>query len=112
MAIAFAQCVVKRMLKISIVESTKQRRLIVEGRISGPWAVELRTACRHRRADLDGRELVVDLKCITAISLEGESVLYELMNEGVKFRGFGVFTKQILKQVARRASRALRETKK
>ena len=37
------------------------------------------------------------------ISQEGEDVLLALMLQGAKFRGSDVFTKQILKQLSRRA---------
>ena len=55
-------------------------------------------------ADLFGRKLVIDMKHVTAISQEGENVLFELIQKGVKFRCSGVFTKHVLKQVARRAN--------
>ena len=100
------------MLKISIVNSTNQRRLIVEGKLVGPWAKELRSACEVSRAVLDGHELVVVIKHLTAISQEGENVLLELMKEGVKFRCCGVFTKQILKQIARRVTGKSQETQR
>ena len=90
------------MLKISVIDSRRQRRLILEGKLIAPWLAELSAACDRARADLDGRDLLVDVKHLTAISPEGENVLLELMNDGVKFRSYGVFTKQILRQVARR----------
>ena len=93
------------MLKISIVEGRKQRRLVVEGRLIAPWSDELKAACQRARSGLDGRELVVDLKNLTTISQEGENLLLELMQQGLKFRGCGVFTNEILKQVARRLRR-------
>lgn len=95
------------MLKISLVENRTYCLLVLEGKLIAPWTVELRTACEKARADLRNRELVVDLKHITAISQEGENVLFELMNQEVKFRGRDVFTKQVLRQVARRARRNL-----
>jgi hypothetical protein len=96
------------MLKISIVDGTNQRRLVVEGKLIGPWAAELRSACEVARADRPAAGLLIDMKNVTAISQEGENVLLELMKAGVKFRCRGVFTKQVLKQIARRA-RDLRE---
>ncbi len=51
-----------RVLKISIIESRSERRLILEGKLLAPWAAELRTACEKGRADLQKRELVIDLK--------------------------------------------------
>ena len=98
------------MLKISIVEGHTQRRLIVEGKLVGPWAAELKSACEKARADLHPRELVLDMKHLTAISQEGENVLLELLNDGIKFRCWGVFTKHVLKQLNRRATRNQRGT--
>jgi hypothetical protein len=85
-------------LKISGVESRSERRLILEGKLLAPWVTELRTACEKARAGLQNRELVIDLKNLTAISQEGENVLLELMNERLTFR-CGVFTKQVLRQL-------------
>jgi hypothetical protein len=52
------------MLKISLVDGQRQRRLIVEGTLVAPWASELTTACERARTNLDGRELIVDVeKC-------------------------------------------------
>jgi hypothetical protein len=92
------------MLKISIIEGQTQRRLIVEGKLVGPWVAELRGACEKANADLYSRKLVIDMKHVTAISQEGENVLFELIQKGVEFRCSGVFTKHVLKQVARRAN--------
>jgi hypothetical protein len=92
------------MLKISIVEGPTVRRLIVEGKLVGPWAAELRSACENVNTDLFGRKLVIDLRHVTAISQEGENVLFELIQKRVKFRCHGVFTKHVLKQVVRRAN--------
>jgi hypothetical protein len=92
------------MLKISIVEGQTERRLIVEGKLVGPWAGELRSASENVNGDLFGRKLVIDLRHVTAISQEGENVLFELIQKGVKFRCHGVFTRHVLKQVVRRAN--------
>jgi len=93
------------MLKISVVEGRKQRRLVVEGRLVAPWSDELKAACEKAGSGLEGRELVIDLKNLTTISQEGQSLLQELMRQGLKCRGCGVFTNEILKQVAGRLRR-------
>jgi hypothetical protein len=92
------------MLKISIMDGHTERRLIVEGKLVGPWVAELRGACENANTDLFGRTLIIDMKHITAISQEGENVLSELIQKGIKFRCCGVFTKHVLKQIARRAN--------
>lgn len=92
------------MLKISIVESRSLIRLVLEGKLVVPWVDELRSACEKAKCDLGDRELVVEVKCLTAINQAGENVLLQLMREGVKFRGSGVFTRHMLKQLARRVN--------
>ena len=93
------------MLKISIVEGRKHRRLVVEGKLALPWSDELKATCERAGSRLNGRELVIDLKNVTTISQQGENLLLELMKRGVRLRGCGVFTNEILKQVARRSRR-------
>lgn len=92
------------MLKISTIEGHTERCLIVEGKLVGPWAAELRVECEKANIDLFGRKLVIDMRHVTAISQEAENLLCVLIQRGVKFRCRGVFTKHVLKQVARRAN--------
>jgi hypothetical protein len=93
------------MLKISLIDSTKQRQLIVEGKLIAPWAAELTNACQQASADLRGRELIVEMKHIATISQEGENVILDLLNSGIKVRGDGVFTEHVMKELTRRARR-------
>jgi hypothetical protein len=92
------------MLKISIVEGRNERRLVLEGKLIAPWAAELGPACEQARAGLNGRELIVELN-LMAINQGGEKVLLDLMSEGVKFRGCGVFARHLLRQLAQRMKR-------
>jgi hypothetical protein len=96
------------MLKISLIDSPRQRRVIVEGKLIAPWAAELRNACQQASKNLHGRELIVEMKHITRISPEGENVILELINGGVRFRSDGMFTKDVLKELTRRARKHLR----
>ena len=96
------------MLKISLIDSPEQRRVIVEGKLIAAWAAELRNACQQASADLRGRELIVEMRHITTISREGENVILDLMNSGIAVRGNGVFTELVVKDLSRRAHRNLR----
>ena len=93
------------MLKISVIDSATQRRLVVEGKLIAPWAAVLRSSCEKARADLGGRELIIELKHVTAISHEGENVILGLIKGRIKFRSDGVFTKHVMKQLTRRANK-------
>ena len=97
------------MLKITILDTPERRRLVLEGKLIAPWAGELRTECREAAAGLGGRELVIELKNVTCISEDGQNVLLDLMKEGVRFRASGVFTKHIMKRLARKSRRNTEE---
>jgi hypothetical protein len=87
-------------LKISILDTLSQRRLVIEGKLVAPWAALLRSVWQRATADLNGRELEIDLEVLTAITEDGENILLELMQEGASFRSSGVFTKLVLERLA------------
>jgi hypothetical protein len=88
------------MLKISLVDSRHERRLIVEGTLVAPWDSELVTACEKARDDLGGREFIVDLRSLTGIDPEGERVLLQLMKDKTRLQ-CGVFVRELLRQLIR-----------
>ena len=94
------------MLRITVVENQRVRRVIVEGRLIAPWASELAAACQTAEADLQGRKLIVDLRNVNAISPEGEDVLLDLIRKKVKFV-CGVYAKEIVRQLVRRTRREM-----
>ena len=87
------------MLKISIVDGARKRRLVVEGALIAPWADELVTACEKAGADLQGREFVVDLRGVNTISRDGENALIQLIRNKIKVR-CGIFARELLRQLA------------
>jgi len=90
------------MLRISTADTRFQCRLILEGKLVEPWLGELRQVCRSASETLQGRKLVIDLTNVTVISHEGESALFELMQQGAKFSCGGVLIRHVLKQLARK----------
>jgi len=93
------------MLRISVIDSRIERRLVLEGKLIAPWVTELRTAWKAANGDIEERTLVVDLENVTGMSQEGENALLELMSEGAKFRGSGVLTRHVIQQLRRRSKR-------
>jgi anti-anti-sigma regulatory factor len=92
------------MLRISIIENATRRHVVLEGKLVAPWTEELRRVCTNE-SESDPRDLVIDVRGITVISPDGEDALLSLIHQGAKFRGSDVFTKQILKQLAKRVQR-------
>jgi hypothetical protein len=93
------------MLRISVIDSRTERRLVLEGKLIAPWVAELRTAWKSVNGEIGDRVLVVDLGNVTVISQEGENALLELMGEGAKFRCSGVLTKHVIQELKRRSKR-------
>jgi anti-anti-sigma regulatory factor len=91
------------MLKISIIESDHKRQLVLEGKLIAPWTNEVKSIGQEAAVDRDHRELVIDLRSVTAISADGEDVLLVLMDQGARFRVSGVFMRQVLKHLSRRS---------
>lgn len=90
------------LFKISIIEGRLQRRLVLEGKLIAPWTAEVESAFKTAGEQLDGRKLVIDLRNVTLISLDGENTLSALMKEGAKFACADVLTKHVLRRLARR----------
>jgi hypothetical protein len=86
------------MLRISVVNSPRRRRIVVEGALVAPWADELVPVCEKAKADLQEGELIVDLKGVTAISRDGEEVLIQLVKRKFKIQS-GIFVRELLKQL-------------
>jgi hypothetical protein len=96
------------MFKISITDTPSQRKLVVEGKLSGPWVDELRTTWTEARAGLEGRKLVIDVSALTVISHEGECAIFDLMEQGARFSCAGILTRHVLKRLARQCHGKLR----
>jgi hypothetical protein len=64
------------------------------------WASPTPDAYERARADLQGRELIVDLRGLTAVGPAGEGVLLQLKRDKIKFQ-CGVFARELLRQLVR-----------
>jgi hypothetical protein len=96
-----------KMFRISTIDmhngaTHDERRLVVEGTLVHPWVDELRKAWSNAGNSLEGRKLVIDLTNVTVISREGESAIFDLMNEGATFACGGIHTRHLLRELAHR----------
>lgn len=89
------------MLKISIVDSGAQRRLILEGALTPASVMDLRTAWLRACVGKQGRRIVLVFRNVTYISAEGEAALWDLLNRGVRFPSGGALTKHAFQQLMR-----------
>jgi len=92
------------MFRISTIDTSSERRLVLEGTLVRPWVDELRRTWSVASKTLEGRGLVIDLTNVIVISREGENTIFELMKEGAKFSCGGVLTRHLLKELAHRCN--------
>jgi ABC-type transporter Mla MlaB component len=86
------------MLRITVVESSKTAvTLRVEGRITGPWVEELRTACNLHTFS-DEVQLSLELADISFADAAGIALLRELRNCGVGLIRTAPFLAEQLKE--------------
>jgi anti-anti-sigma regulatory factor len=87
------------MLKITILETTSERRWIVQGRLVGPWVSELRTTWKKVHRTPDKRACIIDLNDVTFIDKSGERLLRAMSKKGAQLMSGGLYVKHVLEQL-------------
>ncbi len=88
------------MLRITVVESSsKDIRLRVEGRVTGPWVEELRRSCDMHGLG-DGMRLTLDLADVSFVDTAGIEFLKELRNRCVTLLNPSPFVAVQIKDVS------------
>jgi hypothetical protein len=90
------------MLKVSIVDSGAERRLVLEGELISSSLINLRIAWLKACSGRQGRRIVLVFKQVTHISAEGEAALWVLMNRGVRISSGEAQAKHVLQQLIRK----------
>ncbi len=84
------------MLRITQAASDSGTRLILEGKIVGPWVAELRTAFQN--ISEAGRPPELDLAGVSYVDDAGERLLRELIAEGAQLMRCSGFVRETLRQ--------------
>jgi len=91
------------MLKITTTDLGDQLKLVLEGALIEPWVGELQRSWAETQAAARPSTVLIDLKDVTAISEQGERLLYQMMAEGAKLQCCrGVLTRHVIQQLERR----------
>jgi hypothetical protein len=72
-------------LRISITENGTEMRLVLQGRLTGPWVDELKTSWRAASQLLKGRTCKVDIDQLTFMDKRGNRALRAMSREGAQF---------------------------
>lgn len=100
------------MLKITPHKTGDSTRLMLEGRLAGPWVDELERVWRDSKELVTG-SLVVDLTGVTFIEQEGKSLLSRMWQDGAELLAVGCCSRSILEDIksAGRSTPSTRITK-
>ena len=101
------------MLKITPHKTEDSMRLVLEGRLAGPWVDELERVWRDSKESITG-SLVVDLTGVTFIEQEGKGLLSKMWLDEAELLAVGCCSRSILEDImsAGRSTRSNRSTKK
>jgi ABC-type transporter Mla MlaB component len=93
------------MLRLTKHENSTEQRLILEGRLTAPWAADVYASWSELRQAHPGRKVVVDLRGVTRVDHDGENALALMKREGAKFLATGISIKHILKTLKTRPAK-------
>ena len=74
------------MLKITFVDGPAEHRMVLFGKLAGPWIGELQKLWENSRQHLGKRRCVVDLNEVTLIDQAAHGLLAKMVNDGAETR--------------------------
>ncbi len=87
------------MLKIMVVQDAKGTRVVLAGRLAGPWVEELRCCWNEAAAGCRDRWRV-DLRETTHVDEAGTALLSEMSRLGVTFEARGCLMRALVESLA------------
>jgi ABC-type transporter Mla MlaB component len=86
-------------LRISITENATEMRLVLQGRLTGPWIDELKTTWKAASQLLKGRTCKVDIDQLTFIDKRGHRLLRAMSREGAQFIANDLYIRGLAKEL-------------
>jgi hypothetical protein len=84
------------MLKITVVETPTERRLVLYGKLAGSWIAELREVWENLLQQLGHRRLVVDLNDVRLIDDSADPLLSTMLQQGAELVASGVANRWLI----------------
>jgi len=79
-----------------ITEGPFEQKWVLQGRLRGQWAIDLKDRWAETRSSRAGRACVVDLGDVISVDQAGESVLLEMASEGARLIASRAYMKYVL----------------
>ena len=85
------------MLRITLHQDGRQSRLVLAGRLSGPWVGETETVWRS--ASCSGKEIEVDMTEVTGLDSAGRDLLVAMHHAGARLIANGVWMRTLIQEI-------------
>ena len=87
------------MMRTMITETPFEQTWVLQGKLCGQWALDLRRKWTETKNSRQGRRCVVNLEDVILVDREGEKVLQQILKEGVQVIVSRAYMKQIVESL-------------
>ena len=87
------------MLRIYIHDQVPVTSFVLEGKLIGPWVIELEKYWQSAVAANPSRAMLVDLADVTFVDSDGRALLARMRRTGVRFLSTGVLINAIVAEI-------------
>jgi hypothetical protein len=88
------------MLKVTVEERGDRVVFRVEGKLRGPWVIELERCWRSTASRMNGKSFSLDLDGVTFVDDQGKTLLTEMNSAGVELIANEWIVRSTVEQVA------------
>jgi hypothetical protein len=89
----------KQMLRTMITDTPFEQKWVLQGRLCGEWAVDLKEQWQRSKSAREGRRCAIDLEDVISVDEKGKRVLLEMVSEGAVFLASRAYMKHLLESL-------------
>ena len=82
-----------------ITDTPFEQKWVLQGRLSGVWALDLHEKWLSTRSAREGRKCAIDLEDVICVDSKGECVLLQMASEGAVLRASRAYMKHVLESL-------------
>ena len=87
------------MLRTMIRDTAFEQKWVLQGRLCGQWAVDLKEKWENMKSTRTGRKCVIDMEDVVSVDNKGEILLLEMVSEGADLIARRFYVKHVLESL-------------